>query len=234
MCFSAEASFGASAVISVVGILAIKRSTNTQQKLFALVPLFFALQQFIEGLLWIVLQNPAYGEWRHLLTMFFLVFAWLIWPIYMPFSMAMLEKNPVKKKVLFGFFGLGLLVASGFIYVMIFHNVTASVAQYHINYVYDFHPAYSWVYGLLYLIPTIGSLMVSSVKKMWTLGIINMASYLVSRIFFFSYVISVWCFFGALASIMVYMIIKEMSKVEDEQTYAIGENSDQEAFNQNM
>jgi hypothetical protein len=234
MCFSAEASFGASAVISIVGVVAIKRAANTPQKFFALIPLFFAIQQFIEGLLWIVLENPAYGEWKHLLTMLFLVFAWLVWPVYMPFSMAMMEKNPTRKKILFGFLGLGVLVASGFIYVMVFHNVNAEVAQYHINYVYDFHPPFSWVYGLFYLVPTIGSLMVSSVKKMWTLGVINMGSYLASRIFFFSYVISVWCFFGALASIMIYFIIKENSRVTDEQTYAIGENSDQEAFDQNI
>lgn len=230
MCFSAEASFTASAVISVAGIIAIKRSSNIQQKLFALVPLFFAIQQFIEGLLWIVLKNPIYGEWKHLLTMAFLVFAWLVWPVYMPFSMAMLEKNPVKKKILYGFLALGSLVAAGFIYIMVFHNVDASIAEYHINYVYDFRPPYSWVYGLFYLVPTIGSLFVSGVKKMWTLGLINLVSYIASRIFFFGYVISVWCFFGAIASLMVYIIIKETSKVE-EQAYSLNENSDQEAFN---
>lgn len=231
MCFSAEASFTASAVISIVGAIAIKRASNTPQKFFALVPLFFAIQQFIEGLLWVVLENPSYSEWKHLLIMLFLVFAWLIWPLYMPLSMALLEKNRFRKKILFGFFGLGLLVASGFIYVMIFHNVTAEVAQYHINYIYDFHPPFGWVFGLFYLIPTIGSLLVSSVKKMWILGGINLASYLASRIFFFSYVISVWCFFGAIASIMIYFIIKENTKATDEQAYSISENSDMEAFN---
>jgi hypothetical protein len=234
MCFSAEASFTASAVISVIGAVAIKRAVNTPQRFLALIPLFFAIQQFIEGLLWIVLENPAYNEWKHLLTMAFLVFAWLVWPVYMPFSMALLEKNRTRKKVLWGFFALGLLVASGFIYVMVFHNVYAEVAQYHVNYVYDFHPPFGWVYGLLYLVPTIGSLLVSSVKKMWILGGINLGSYLASRLFFFSYVISVWCFFGALASLMIFVIIKEMSKVEDEQTYAVTENSDQEVFNQNV
>jgi hypothetical protein len=234
MCFSAEASFGASAVISVAGIIAIKRSSNIQQKLFALVPLFFAIQQFIEGLLWIVLKNPIYGEWKHLLTMAFLVFAWLIWPVYMPFSMALLGKNPKKRKILYGFLALGSLVAASFLYVMFFHNVNASVAEYHINYVYDFHPPFSWVYGLFYLVPTIGSLLLSSVKKMWTLGIINLASYLASRLFFFGYVISVWCFFGALASIMIYLVIRENSKVEELQTYSLNENSEQEVFNQNI
>ena len=60
MCFSAEVSFGASAVISTIGVLAVKKSTKKEQLLFALIPLLFGLQQFSEGWLWLALQNESY------------------------------------------------------------------------------------------------------------------------------------------------------------------------------
>ena len=222
MCFSAGASFGASAVIAVIGIASLKKTTTLSQRVLAMIPLFFAIQQFIEGFLWIALQNPEYEEYRHALTLGFLFFAWLIWPFYIPFSMLMLEKNIVRRRILLSFLAIGTFVTCGFLYVMIFRTVVSSVAAYHINYMMDFEPPIKWFFGLLYLIPTVGSMMVSSVKRMWGLGFINFSSYVFSRIFFFGYVVSVWCFFGALASVIILWYIIQLNKVvvTDEQNVA--------------
>ncbi len=55
MCFSPEASFTASAVITTVGIISLKKSQNTESKIMACIPLFFGLQQFAEGVVWLSL-----------------------------------------------------------------------------------------------------------------------------------------------------------------------------------
>jgi len=215
MCFSAEASFGASALISVMGVFAIKKANSVPLKIFAIIPLFFAFQQLMEGFLWIVINNPDYQVWKHSLIIGFLIFAWLVWPVYVPFSMAMLEKNATKRKVLLGFLVIGIILTFGFLYILIFHKIDASAAKLHIHYSLDYVPPLEWIYGLIYLIPTIVSMMVSSVKKMWILGLINLASYIFSRIFFFGHVLSVWCFFGALASGFVLWYVIQMSKVHE-------------------
>lgn len=234
MCFSAEASFGASAVISMVGLVAYRKSVTLPQKVFALIPLFFALQQFIEGFLWVVLRNGAYVSWKYPLTIGFLIFAWLVWPLFIPLSMYLQEKNKTRKKILLVFQAIGIFMAGGFIYVMLFHNVDASIAKYHVNYTYDFKPPFAWFFGLLYLIPTVVSMMVSSVKRMWVLGIINICSYMFSRIFFFGQVISVWCFFGAIASITVLWIVMESRKTVDASNRILSNDQDDDLIDRNI
>ncbi len=51
MCFSAAASFSASAVCAAAGVMAIRRADRADLPL-ALIPMIFALHQAIEGLVW--------------------------------------------------------------------------------------------------------------------------------------------------------------------------------------
>lgn len=210
MCFSAPASFGAGVVILVIGIISIIKTRTVSHRIFALIPLFFAIQQFTEGLLWLVLSNPDYDNWRPFLTHLYLTFAWIIWPVFLPFSMGLLEKKANRKKLLHFFLVIGVFVSSGFLYVMISHNAHALINEYHIDYKFDYKPVYPILFSGLYLIATVISLFVSSIKNMWTFGAVNLASYLFSKIFFNGHVISIWCFFGALSSIIVLWIILDL------------------------
>lgn len=81
MCFSAEASFAASAAICAVGTLSVARAKNARQLPFAAIPLIFSLQQAIEGVLWIALSNPEYSAWQSKAMYAFLFFAQVFWPV---------------------------------------------------------------------------------------------------------------------------------------------------------
>ena len=59
MCFSATASFGASAVLGVIGVAAVAKAKTKPQRLFASIPLVFAVQQLSEGFLWLSQNIPA-------------------------------------------------------------------------------------------------------------------------------------------------------------------------------
>ncbi|KTD57119.1 hypothetical protein Lsai_1723 [Legionella sainthelensi] len=56
MCFSASASFTAAGVIAAVGICSLLKARTYPLFLFALTPLFFAVQQALEGIVWITLM----------------------------------------------------------------------------------------------------------------------------------------------------------------------------------
>jgi hypothetical protein len=71
MCFSAEASFAGGIVISAIGIVTVTKIHKPSQLLFASIPLFFALQQFAEGLLWVALPNPDYINLQKISTYLF-------------------------------------------------------------------------------------------------------------------------------------------------------------------
>ncbi len=212
MCFSAEASFCASALIGTIGVISVRKSTTFPQKMFAIIPLFFAIQQILEGFLWLVLANPDYLAWKQPLITGFLIFVWLIWPVYVPFSMALLEKKAVRRKILLSFLVLGFVLSLICLYILMFFRIDASAANLHIKYIIFEEPPYAWVYGILYLIPTVVSMFLSSLKKMWILGLVNLSSYVFSVLFYSGNVLSVWCFFGALASVFVLCFIILMNK----------------------
>ena len=230
MCFSASTSFIASAVLGGVGTVALKKAKSPSMKIFALTPLLFAIQQFTEGVIWVALSNPE-GEfasmWLSKAVYIFLIFAWVIWPIFIPFFTIKLEQNKERKKILKGLLVLGVGVTSILIYILVNYNITAQVNDYHIKYDRDFQSEWVWVFGLFYVASTVFPTMISSVKKMWSLGVINLGSYIFAKIFFAGYVISIWCFFGALSSIIVLAIIFEAQKKPMEQ---LGNNNFSESI----
>ncbi len=61
---------------------------------------------------------------------------------------------------------------------------------------------------VFYLITTIAPFFISSVKRMWVFGILIAVSCVVTGIFFSQYLTSVWCFFAAVISIIVYWILR--------------------------
>ncbi|MGZ5219533.1 MAG: hypothetical protein ACXWC7_05630, partial [Chitinophagaceae bacterium] len=72
MCFSAGASFGASALLGVIGAVTITKAKTIPQRLFATIPLVFAVQQLSEGMLWLSLKNPALEAGQSFFTYAFL------------------------------------------------------------------------------------------------------------------------------------------------------------------
>lgn len=207
MCFSASASFGMSALLLGAGVVAVKKAKRPSQIPFAAIPIIFSIQQFIEGVLWLSLTNAAYSEWHQIATYIFLVFAQVVWPFWVPFSMYLMESDKRRKKVMAGLIGLGSAVALYLAFCLSNYAVNSGVSDFHIRYDLDF-PFYLVKYiGIFYFIPTVIPSFVSSVSRTNILGVIILTSFIVSKLFFGEYVISVWCFFAAAASVMVLIIM---------------------------
>ena len=206
MCFSAGASFGASVILGTIGVVTVKKTTDRTQVPFAAIPLIFAVQQFSEGVLWIGLTDPAHASWQHLPVYIFLIFAQLIWPSWIPFALLRLETNPARKKWLQVFLAMGLTTSGYLLYCLFFYEVSAEIQSGHIHYILNFPFALAWITSILYFIPTVMSLFVSSIKGMMALAFAILISFFATKIFFDDYLISVWCFFAAGLSLMVLWI----------------------------
>jgi len=62
---------------------------------------------------------------------------------------------------------------------------------------------------IIYLIVTITPLFISSIKRTHIMGVLMFLSCLVTAIFFTQYLTSVWCFFAALISGVIFWILKD-------------------------
>lgn len=209
MCFSVEASFGAGIVLSVIGVASLKKAQSPSHLLFASIPLFFAVQQIIEGFLWLALPDPNWAQWHKPLTYLFLIFAQIVWPLWVPVSIVLLEKDGKSHKIQKIFVVLGLLVSVYLGYCLMNYPVGAAIQGYHISYEQDYPKDLRIYIGALYVISTIAPPFFSSIRRMWMLGTTVLISYLIATLFYNHYLVSVWCFFASIISFSVYLIMIE-------------------------
>jgi ABC-type Fe3+-siderophore transport system permease subunit len=108
--------------------------------------------------------------------------------------------------------GMGIVLSSYYAFCLLFFSVTPEIRGYHIHYKTGFPQSLSMVAFIIYLIVTITPLFVSSIKRTHILGILMFLSCLVTAIFFTQYLTSVWCFFAALISGVIYWILSDSKK----------------------
>ncbi|MFO7824924.1 MAG: DUF6629 family protein [Cyclobacterium sp.] len=212
MCFSAEASFGASIVLGTIGIATIKKTQNPRYLPFSVIPLLFALQQFSEGMLWIGLGEPEHSNWRYLPTLIFLGFSQLLWPFWVPLSILFLEENPMRRKILSVLLLMGISVSCYFLYCMIAFDFSAEIQSGHIKYTLDFPVFLEKWSGVFYFLPIAASPFIAGRKGVRFLGLAVLVSFMVTIIFFSDHLVSIWCFFAALLSMMIFGIISGIHK----------------------
>lgn len=205
MCFSATVSFGAGAILAGAGVVSMKKTRNPKMLLFASMPLAFSLHQLAEGVVWLSLRNPEWAAWQSPATCFYLFVAQLTWPLCVPLAIWLMEPNPGRKKILFYVMITGVAFAIYLAYCFMTYEVSASVEGRHIRYTMDF--PHLNLRRVWYVIPTLAPLFLSSLKWMKLLAVAFTVSLIVTFIFYSKTVISVWCFFAALLSALVLLVV---------------------------
>lgn len=212
MCFSPEASFTGGVIISAIGIAVVTKVHNPSQLLFACIPLFFGLQQFTEGILWLTIPNSLYAGTEKIAMYVFLIMADFLWPALIPLSVLLMERNARKRKTLWFLVATGISVSCYYACCLMFLTVKPEIMGYHIRYISDFPKILAIPVFILYLVATITPLFVSSIKRTHLLGILMFMSCLVTAIFFTQYLTSVWCFFAALISAVILWILRDSKR----------------------
>lgn len=212
MCFSATASFGASAILFIAGIAALNKVESKSQIPFAAIPIIFAFHQFTEGFVWLSLTHQEYNYWQEIPIIIFLLLAQVLWPFWVPFSFLLIEKGDKRKKILRILLGLGSIASIFLAYRLLFHPVTAVINPFHIRYTINFpFKILNILVGITYFIVSIVPPFLAGGKRMISLGLLNLISFIITIVFFENYVISVWCFFAALISFEVYLVMKNLN-----------------------
>jgi hypothetical protein len=212
MCFSAEASFAGGLVISAIGIATVTKVQKRNQLLFACIPLFFGFQQFIEGFLWLAIPHPEYIAYQKIGAYMYLIFAQALWPLIIPLSILLMEENARKKRILRILSALGIVLSIFYISCLFIYKISPQINCYHILYVSDFPLAISNTALVFYLITAFTPLFISSVKGTKVMGGLMLIACIFSMLFYTIYLTSVWCFFAALISAVVFWILRDLKK----------------------
>ena len=214
MCFSATASFTASAILLPVGLYSLNKAKQLDQPywLFALYPLLFGIQQAFEGWLWLELdaggggniRTPAWG---------FLFFSHLFWLAWVPLSCTFIETQAWKRKLFLSVTVAGTLLGL-YLYVPAFVHegwlridVVNGSILYNVGLLFEEHVsrfALRVLYAFIVLIP----LLLSSQRLVRYFGVLILVSVIVAELIYTEVFISVWCYFAAvLSAYILYMLV---------------------------
>jgi hypothetical protein len=198
MCFSATASFVTAGVTGLAGAAATGRARERRALPLAATPLFFALQQAVEGLLWLTLPIAPGGSGSTGLALAFLFLAEVFWPVYVPVAVLLIEPDRTRRRVMLACLAAGAAVAATLLWRMLAAPPGAAIVNGHI--VYATEPRYSYLVGLAYLAATGLPLLLSSHRTVAIVGAIVLVGSATAYVFYWEAFVSVWCFFAAAAS----------------------------------
>lgn len=202
MCFSATASFSAGAALLALGTLTLKSAHFPRDRPFAAIPLLFAVQQLIEGVIWLTFSHDAVLL-NSVMTHAYSFFSHVLWPIYVPTAVLLLEPPGRRRQALFAFVLAGMVVGVYLLYFLFAYPVVSQPTGRHIEYV---SPHFFAVAATtLYLLSTSVSLTLSSHRIVKVFGALALLSFGAAYYFYAKWFISVWCLFAALMSAVIYL-----------------------------
>jgi hypothetical protein len=223
MCISATVSYSAAVVLVGTGLYAVQQARRLQSPywMWALVPVFFGLQQAFEGRVWQTLDagNASAAVPFALGFHFFSHFLWLWW---LPLCSYLVEPGQaskigkIRKRVIGGSAIFGAFAGTLVYSVMLFHPewMSAAVREHSIIYYYsapyrspiDIPVTPVMLYGLTILVP----LLFSSHRLIRIFGVLVALSMALASAAHNAAFISVWCFFAAVLSLYIIYMIRHL------------------------
>jgi len=199
MCFSPAASFAAGIVLGITGGASIRDTQSKSQIPFASIPLLFGVQQLTEGVIWLTFGLPAV---QSVMTVIYLLFSHVLWPIFIPLAVWYMEPVWWRKKLLLLFILMGAVVGAYFLYYLFVDSVAAAVVNNCIA--YNGEHFYQTFVLSPYSVATCASCLFSSNRFVNVFGVLTFLAAIASYRFFQSNFVSVWCFFSALLSVLIF------------------------------
>lgn len=218
MCFSAQASFTAAALLTAGGIYCLRKARPLGKAYLplALFPLIVGIQQTAEGLVWtgFALEN------RSLIftaALSYLFFVWMVWPVWVPYMTARLEPGRKRRTFFYTIAAIGILLGLQF-YLPLFQGpewFDVVIKNHSISYqckliTQPVLPRYSLYLTYLTFIALAPILSSHLYLRLWG---ICLTLFVPVTFFFYRYAdISVLCFFAAIMTLYVIYIVHTEGK----------------------
>lgn len=199
-----------SALLIILGVFTIRANTEEDWFFFASLPILFGVQQFVEGVIWVVLESGGFPLIQSIATYIFLAFAIMGWPAYVTLALYKIEKEPFRKRILKGFMTASIILAVGAAAYLAVFTQKAAIVGGHIVYSAAAPVGVTLLYAyiIIYVFLAVLSFFVTHRQDLKIFGGLITLSVILTIILWRGAFVSVWCFFAAIISLYVYYIVR--------------------------
>lgn len=221
MCFSAEASFTVAAACAGAGAFAVAKCPAPRYLPLALMPLGFATQQAIEGVVWLQIGQSPTATATGLFPALFVFFATVFWPTFVPAAIRAEEHEADRRWTLDVLIAIGLVISLAFLSKLLTSDTIAHVEAHHVRYTAEaertqtlkhwlffkpFITGRDWIL-VPYVLCAVGSLFLSTLRPVRWFGALVALALFVVLVLDRTVLVSVWCFCAATGSVMIALAI---------------------------
>lgn len=203
MCFNATASFVGAGVIGAAGIATLTLVRDKRQLPFAALPLLFAIHQALEGWTWLELDHSADAALSGPGVHMWVMFAWAILPIYVPWSVWLMEPDPRRRRWLIPPMVVGGALAIFMVYLSVQPEIGVKVIAHNLAYELGVPFSGAWL-AVPYVFATCFAPMMSSYRWVIAMGVGNLIAMSIAAIIKAADYSSLWCTLAAFLSLIVF------------------------------
>jgi hypothetical protein len=211
VCFSPQGDLIGGIVVGAIGIDVV-RHVDWRRDQFALaaLPLLLAAHQLDETFVWWGLQGHVPAGVGRVATWIYLLFAFVVLPVYVPVAVRRLEPPGGRRTAMAAFVALGVTVSVVLLATMVKGPVTAALGNYHVSYGTGLHAGFGIV--VAYVVATCGSLLFSSVRIVAVFGLVNLVAVAVLAHLAVDGFASLWCAWAAVTSAVIAVHIRNSGR----------------------
>ena len=230
--FFAVFNFILSGGIAVIGFMTLNKVSAPKEVVFASLPLLFALHQFTQGFVWLGMDQIIEPRALHMAEDIFVFYAQGLLQFLIPLALWLIEPSGMRKKLIGVLMIAGGLLMAYTVYGLSIYPTSVTVDNGILNYVNPWTDK-AWI-GILYVLTTCGSLILSNSIAIRVFGWLNLLALILIHFLVPEGFTSIWCLYAAAISIFLYFYFVERRIVflqelkKEEKKYGLGVILDKE------
>lgn len=212
MCFAPEADLVAGIAVTAIGIDTLRRTSRPDLLPLAALPLVFGVHQLIETLVWWNVRGQVADCVGKPAAWMYAMIALSVVPILVPFAFlraGTIGSVPLARAIL----GCGLVSGTILFFTLVLGPMHATIDGHHLNY-HVGTPLLPFTLGL-YIVATCAPGLVSSTTPLRVFGATNLAVVVFLIWLAQSAVVSLWCVWAAISSLLINQYVRRRPAVTD-------------------
>jgi hypothetical protein len=213
MCLSPQVDTVAALAMTCVAVDALRHCDHRRLLGLALLPSIFAVHTFTSAVVWLGLLGDVSEQVLNAATVFYLLVAFVILPVYAPLSILIIEPRGWRRPALVLLCGAGAYAAADFLVGLLAGRGSAVACTSYIDFSIVSTSDYS---AVAYVLATCGALLLSGQRILFIWGLSNIVVVAVLVRFVGQGLPSLWCLWAACSSVAVAWYLRRLRRERSE------------------